>query len=140
MYTKSLERKFRHSKIEDLPLTSCICSFLPTVLVLLNGVNFVLLSVRGTDILHAERDGVDSGCALMALDGATFDVVDGGIFVTVDGVGCGRGCGNSSSLHGVDVLGSHDVRTSSGGRSGRGLRQDTGRNMAGGGWAGSGGG
>lgn len=99
----------------------------------------LLLSVRGAVNLQAERDGVSRGCAFVAVYGGSFDAVDGGIFVTVHGVGFGGG-GNSSSLHGVDVLGSQDVWRSLFGGSGRGLRQDTGLNSAGGGWAGNGGG
>jgi len=122
-------KKIQHRK--NLPFTSCICSFLPTVLVPENAVNFDLLSDRAAVNVHAERDGVMTGCvAFIALNGATFDTVDGGIFVTVDGVGCGGG--SSSSLHGVDVFGSQDTRASPLGRSGRGLRQDTGRNSDGG--------
>jgi len=74
-------------------------SFLPTVLVLLNGVNLFLPSVGGTAAgLHADLDGVASGCAFSAVP---HDILD-----TVDGVGCGSWW-NSSSLHGVDVFGSH---------------------------------
>jgi len=112
----------------NLPLTSCMWSFLPTVLVLWNGVYLVLLSDDGTEGLLAEREGV------------ALTTVDGGIFVTVDGVGCGGW--TNSSLHGVDVFGSHGRTTSPPvlGSSGSGFRQDTGRNTAGGGWAGNGGG
>jgi len=73
----------------NLPFTSCICSFLPPLRFPQNGVNFVLPSDRGAGSLHAERDGVIRGCAFVTVYGAAFDVVDGGILVTVDGVGFG---------------------------------------------------
>jgi len=133
---KNQSHKFRPT---NSPFTSCICSFRPTVRELYTEENFVLVSERAAVSLDTEWEGVISGWAFIAVYGATFDVVDGGIFDTVHGVDLGAG-GNSSSLHGVDVLGSHDIKTSLLGRSGSGFRQDTGRNNAGGGWAGNGGG
>ena len=53
------------NQIANLPLTSCMCSFLPTVLVLRKGVRVVRRSDRGGGIaaasVQADRDGVASG-------------------------------------------------------------------------------
>ena len=49
-----------------------------------------MLSDRGTVSLHVDRDGVIGARAFEAVYGvAAFDVLDGSIFVTVDGVGFG---------------------------------------------------